>query len=202
LNNLKINKTNLENITKQYKDKTEFCIMQDEIKNEILKETIEQINNYSTSIKAKEDDFELSFPDFTGDNVHKKISANQSIVFYIKPANSFKAKGNLVDVFKSKYNNNKNLALFEPNIKLISQITHGHEGEEFVVVRPKLEEEVRRQLILQNYESDEKSVRIRFTPPKSTKMKKGDEVHIIISAAHGSELFGTKDIKFSFDTLY
>jgi len=127
--------------------------MKNELEEEIFKETIEQININSKSTNIVAEDFNLFFPDFLGKNVNKKVKSGEKIVFNISPANSFKAKGSIRDSFKAK-TYGKDLTLFKPNIRSLIDITHGHEGEEFILVRLKLENELRYQLSLQKYKYD------------------------------------------------
>jgi|GEM_PF-5541915 len=75
--------------------------MQEELKREILKQIINQITIRSREINATPYDFNVFFPNYSGENVHKKINPNEYIVFKITSANSFKGRGSLLSVFET-----------------------------------------------------------------------------------------------------
>jgi len=53
--------------------------MQDELKKEILNQTSKQINEHSKGINSTPDDFNVVFPDYSGNDVHRKINTNETI---------------------------------------------------------------------------------------------------------------------------
>jgi len=194
----------LENITNKYVVNTKFKHIKPDLTKEVLKQTIEQVNKYSGFNNAKESDFRIKFQDLNSEDDseisdNKEITNDMEIVFIVLPTNSFQVRGSFLDIFKPNLREHagKDLSNFTLDRKKIIDMTRGHEGQRFIIIRYRLDKEIKNELREQGYDPSVAS--IGWAKLDDQIMHKGDEIKFSISSKNADIISGEFKGKFYFD---